>query len=610
MKLSPTLLRLLLIAAGFFFALPAQAWWNGDWASRKKVVIDTSTITEPIGTATVLVRLHDGNLEFDMAKPDGSDIRFVAADDKTVLPSHIEKYDSLLNQGYVWVKIPDLKPGAKTELYIYYNNAKATGSEDAKNLYDPETSLVYHFADATPRDSTANGNSASNGATADAASLIGGGVRLSGTAITIPPSSSLAWAAGDAVTISTWINFAALQPNAIILSRQEGSNSFLIGIDSGIPYVEVNGQRSTPTGAALAPGAWKHITVTASGSATSLQVDGAPFASLAAGVPALNSPTLIGGDAAGGVGFNGQLDELEISKAARPVGFLKLTTVNQGTDADSGGKLLAVGAVEAHGNWLIDMFTMGYVGVILSSVTVDGWVIIAILAIMGTLSWRVNIRKHKYLNVVQAANVKFTEFWHQVGTDLTVLEEEEHFRTLGGRINKAAMDQIHEASLYRIYHIGAVEIRKRLSADDGDRLLSAQSIAAIRASLEGGYEQECETLDADLVYMKVAISGGPFIGLLGTVIGVMITFAAIAAAGDVNVNAIAPGISAALVATAAGLVVAIPAMFGYNALVSRIKKTKTKMRVFIDEFVTKLAEFYRPREREYSAKGNGYVDAN
>ena len=74
-----------------------------------------------------------------------------------------------------------------------------------------------------------------------------------------------------------------------------------------------------------------------------------------------------------------------------------------------------------------------------------------------------------------------------------------------------------------------------------------------------------------MVILTIAISGGPFLGLLGTVVGVMITFAAIAASGDVNVNAIAPGIAAARVATVAGLFVAIPALFGYNYLISRIK---------------------------------------
>jgi biopolymer transport protein ExbB len=96
-----------------------------------------------------------------------------------------------------------------------------------------------------------------------------------------------------------------------------------------------------------------------------------------------------------------------------------------------------------------------------------------------------------------------------------------------------------------------------------------------------------------MVLLTIAISGGPFLGLLGTVVGVMITFAAIAAAGDVNVNAIAPGIAAALLATVAGLFVAIPALFGYNYLLIRNKNVTANMQVFVDEFVTRLAEQQR-----------------
>jgi biopolymer transport protein ExbB len=78
----------------------------------------------------------------------------------------------------------------------------------------------------------------------------------------------------------------------------------------------------------------------------------------------------------------------------------------------------------------------------------------------------------------------------------------------------------------------------------------------------------------------------------------MITFAAVAQAGDVNVNAIAPGIAAALAATVAGLAVAIPSLFGYNYLLTRIKGMTSDMQVFVDEFVTKLAEYYQEEESE------------
>ncbi len=70
----------------------------------------------------------------------------------------------------------------------------------------------------------------------------------------------------------------------------------------------------------------------------------------------------------------------------------------------------------------------------------------------------------------------------------------------------------------------------------------------------------------------------------------MITFAAIAAAGDVNINAIAPGISAALLATVAGLAVAIPALFGYNYFTVRIRDSYVDMQVFIDELITRVGE--------------------
>jgi biopolymer transport protein ExbB len=104
--------------------------------------------------------------------------------------------------------------------------------------------------------------------------------------------------------------------------------------------------------------------------------------------------------------------------------------------------------------------------------------------------------------------------------------------------------------------------------------------------------RETQKLNSQMVLLTLAIAGGPFMGLLGTGVGVMITFAAIAAAGDVNVHAIAPGIAAALVATVAGLAVAIPALFGYNWLLSRVKNVSATLQVFVDELVTKVAEAY------------------
>ena len=94
---------------------------------RKMITIDTTAsgkpITDSIGSTPVLIRLHDGDFRFNYAKPDGSDLRFIAADDKTPLAFHIEKFDSLLlNEAFVWVNVPDLKPGTKTSFWLYYGN--------------------------------------------------------------------------------------------------------------------------------------------------------------------------------------------------------------------------------------------------------------------------------------------------------------------------------------------------------------------------------------------------------------------------------------------------------------------------------------------------------
>jgi biopolymer transport protein ExbB len=142
------------------------------------------------------------------------------------------------------------------------------------------------------------------------------------------------------------------------------------------------------------------------------------------------------------------------------------------------------------------------------------------------------------------------------------------------------------------------EVRHRIVEDRNrgvERGLSGRSIQSVRASLDGGLVRESQKLSKLIVLLTICISGGPFLGLLGTVVGVMITFAAVAAAGEVNVNAIAPGIAAALLATVAGLAVAIPSLFGYNYILSRVKDAKDDMHIFIDEFVTRMAEFYKEK---------------
>jgi len=616
-KSTPRFFLLLGLVAALTFPATARAWWSADWPLRRKITIDATAtgvaIADPIGGAPVLVRLHDGNFQFAAAKPDGSDLRFVAADDQTPLAFHVEKFDALLDEAFVWVKVPDLKPGAKTSFWLYYGNAggSVARADDAKGTYDADTVLVYHFTErgTAPADASASGLNAQNAGTPAEGAMIGMGLRLDGGGpIIIPAQPSLAWSEGATFTWSAWIKFGPPQDNAVIFSRAEGVNSFVIGTNKGLPFVEVTNaggsQRSQPAQQAAAPG-WRHVAVVASGAKIALYVDGEAHSTLNVGVPALSGPMLIGSghgagvaDAAvGGGNFSGEIDELEISKIARPEGGIRFAAIEQG-GADA-AKLLTVGEDEQPKDWLSFLKT-GYIGVIIGSLTFDGWVVIGILAVMSLISWFVMIGKGRFLGRVGRGNELFLKEWRHVATDLSVLDKADatNAKSLGGRVGPESQRVMRDSPIYRIYHIGVEEIHHRLAADKSDgekKALSARSIQAIRASLDGGLVRETHRLNRSMVLLTIAISGGPFLGLLGTVVGVMITFASVAQAGEVNVNAIAPGIAAALAATVAGLAVAIPALFGYNYLLTRIKAEGSDMHVFIDEFVTKLAEFYRGR---------------
>jgi biopolymer transport protein ExbB len=591
------------LVASFAWSATAQAWWNQDWTIRKRITIDTTAnaggISDPIGTTQVLIRLSDFN--FGAAKDDGSDIRILAGDDTTLLPFHIEKYDSLLGEAFVWVKVPDLKPGTQTTLWLYYGNQgniTVPGGGEPKATYDDNTVLVYHFNESgvPAHDSSGQGNDSQTPiATTD--SLIGLGLRLTGKVpVTIPASTSLQWNDGGSLTWSAWIKPVVLQPNAVIFSRRDGAKEFLVGIDNGAPFIEVNGSRSA-AGSPVAAASWHHLAVTADGSTITLYLDGAAYATLSAPLPGLNSPSLIGGDTptdattTPATGFAGEMEELEISNVARTVGAIKFAAISQGTDSS---RLVAVAQDEQPpAGWLSGTF--GLFGVILKSVTVDGWVVIAILGVMSLVSWYVMITKFIYVNRVQKGNKLFLREWRHVALDLTVLDhtDTDKVMSMGGRAGPKIQKLIAKSPLYRIYHIGSAEIGHRMA---NDRILSSRSIQAIRASLDGGYVRENHALNDGMVFLTISIAGGPFMGLLGTVVGVMITFAAIAATGEVNISAIAPGLAAALVATVAGLLVAIPALLGYNYLVSRMKTVSSDMQIFIDEFVTKMAEFYSHSE--------------
>ena len=622
-KLQHLLPALLLFTVSIFSSTDSahaadKDWWDAKWTIRKKIDIDTTgkgvAIAEPIGTTAVLVRLHEGVFSFMSSKEDGSDLRFVADDHKTVLKHHIEKWDSLLNEAYVWVQVPDLKPAAATNLWLYYGNTEAGAPEAAKETYDANTTLVYHFADASKAgtDSSPTGANAEGTPPPAAGSLIAGGLRVFGqTAIKVPAPPFPEFAPGAPLTVSAWIKPSALQPNAVIFSRRDGANAFILGINNGIPFVEINKQRSSD-GAPIAAGGWHHVAAVADAGTVTVYLDGKSYGALTATMPSIKTPAEIDKDtspAAGSlVGFTGEIDELQVAKTARPAGFIRFAAVNQGTTADA-AKLLTLGSDEAsdHEEEGEIMKHLSLITDISKDLTFDGWVVIFLCTVLAIVGWVIAAGKILYLNTIEKASKEFIKRWEKISSDLTAIdtEDEKSIESVGGNVSSKTHKLMRQSPLYQLYHLGAQEISSRMKSfrkvtfNPQERKeakvmgLSGRSIQAIKATLHGGMVREVQKLNGKLVFLTIGIAGGPYLGLLGTVIGVMITFAVIAKSGEVEVNSIAPGIAGALLATVAGLAVAIPALFIYSYLSSRIKDVVSDMETFIDEFVTKMAEHYK-----------------
>ncbi len=589
------LLPLLMLTA------PAQAsWWNNDFAYRVKIDADAgpkgANVGEPIGRTQVLLRLHSGNFKFDSAKEDGSDIRFVGADDKTPLHYHIEKWDGLVDQvALIWVDVPDIAPGGTTSFSLYWGNPKASDASDAHATYDSDQVLVYHFADASglPHDSTAFTNTALTSGKRDEAGIIGFGLKADATTrpIRLPASQSLAIEAGKPFTWQMWVKPADPKGSGVLFDQRDagGPSALTIGLNAGVSYVSVTSASGTVSAAAAAPlagDAWHLISVVFGADRGMLYVDGVKVADLNAGLPAIPGGGAAGGPmvaatAAAGTpapllpNFAGEFDELEISHAARPAGAILIADKSQGPQAN----LLTLETPEQQSG-----FGSGYIGIILRSVTPDAWAVIGILIVMMAISWLVMINKAIMVGRVAGADRRFR-----------LLFREAFKRDPGALLPTLPADRVracNASALCRIYMTGHRELVDRLHGGrfQPDGTLGPRSMAAIRSAMDATLVQENQRLNRQMVLLTIAIAGGPFIGLLGTVVGVMITFAAIAAAGDVNVNSIAPGISAALLATVAGLFVAIPALFGYNYFQVRIKGMIAESSVFIDEVITRMGE--------------------
>lgn len=592
-------------------ALAAGTWWNGDWKYRKEIDFDLSpTGADIAGTAQdvpVLVRLSLGNFNyFNDVNSNGSDIRLVGADDKTPLKFHIERFDAQNQLAFIWVDVPRLTGGVKSDrIYLYYGNPNAPSASDPTGTFDANQALALEFSQSgpLPQDATAyKNNPSSSTAQAVPASLIAGGTRFAGAqSISVPASPSLRLIPSQGLTAGAWVKLAAPQQQAYLLALADQSHELALGIDGTHAFARYSGTDApitiTQSGSELSSGHWHYLALTAGAGQLTLYVDGVAAGQANVPLQEIGGTFTIGSSSHNSNYLTADVDEVGVAKTVRSPDWIKAIARSEGTAAP----LVAYGEdgqKESGGQG-------SYFLTIARNLTADGWVIIVVCITMLVIALGIMLIKAIFLSSVERANARFLSDYHHLsaGVDAASLDqqqgaEEEVFEEESPTLSALAGGdgKYGSSTLFRIYHLGVAELNKRVAgrAAGAQRatVLSAQSIEAIRAAMDATMTRLQQRLSAQMVLLTIAISGGPFLGLLGTVIGVMITFAAIAASGDVNINAIAPGTAAALAATVAGLSVAIPCLFGYNWLNTRIKAIGVNNRVFLDEFVARLAEQY------------------
>jgi biopolymer transport protein ExbB len=574
-------------------ALRADAWWDAKWQFRKKIAFDTTAkgadLKENITEVPVLLRLHTGNFAFTNAREDGSDLRFVSGDDKTPLKFHIEKYDPKQEIALVWVKAPQISGGSNQDfVWVYYGNSSVQGGSDSGGTYDTAQAAVFHFneKDGSPRDATAYGNHAADfSGKLGVPAAIGNGVLFNGSSdrLIVKRSPSLNFAKG--FTFSTWLKPAATPGDARLFSWDDGKQSLVIGLDqSGVwsRIVTGSGKGAMVKGGPVSAAGWHHLAVTAEpGKKVTIYLDGKESAStpLKDPLPSPADEMAIGGTVTGGNFYAGELDEVKISALPRTATSIALEAGSQGPES----KLAAFMPEEA-GSGGGDNLTIHLMKVISKSVTLDGWLVIGLCTFMLVLAVYVFVKKFLLLNNIQRDNRDFLEAFKDNHDPLGLTESEE--------------GSYEHSSLYRIYMAGHDEIVKWLSrhAREGDVLeidrLKPSVINIYRSALDRASVLEAQRLSAWMIVLTLGISGGPFWGLLGTVWGVMNTFASLAEAGEANLSAIAPGVASALACTLFGLLVAIPALFAYSYLNARMKMVSSGNRTFIDELLVKIEDVY------------------
>lgn len=194
--------------------------------------------------------------------------------------------------------------------------------------------------------------------------------------------------------------------------------------------------------------------------------------------------------------------------------------------------------------------------------------VMAVLLLISFFSWSTIFSKALGLRRARRQTDRFEEtFWS--GAELTAL------------LQKGLENKRRTGALERIFIAGLREFLKVREKNNDDR---GAHIDAARRAMKASYQREMDALEAKLPFLASAGSVSPYIGLLGTVWGIMHAFRGLANVQQATLASVAPGIAEALVATAIGLFAAIPAVVAYNRYSTDIDRLASRFESFIEEF--------------------------
>ena len=226
--------------------------------------------------------------------------------------------------------------------------------------------------------------------------------------------------------------------------------------------------------------------------------------------------------------------------------------------------------------------------------TIAGKLVLLALAVVSIFSWSVMITKLRVIRFARQQTRRFLMAFRQDRQPLRLFEKNAHFPG-------APLFNVYRAGCQEMSFqlLGSPEVDETFRARLGvaDKISPAQ-MHAVTAAMERAVGETALELESQMILLATTVSGSPFLGLLGTVWGVMDTFSDVAIAGSPNLATMAPGVSGALITTVTALCVAIPAMFGYNFLVTSIRG----MIVEMDNFAAELASEFEHKYVDHNAR--------